>query len=95
MGFALPGVNATFGLPPGALGATMLLSATFAGMLVGAPFWGRQADVYGRRPVFLITVLAGVIFGLVGAMAPNIGCWWPRGSWRASRSAGPWPSTTP
>ena len=72
MGFALPGVNATFGLPPGALGATMLLSATFAGMLIGAPFWGRQADVYGRRPVFLITVLAGVIFGLVGAMAPNI-----------------------
>ncbi|GGR79705.1 MFS transporter [Deinococcus sedimenti] len=72
MGFALPGVNATFGLPPGALGATMLLSATFLGMLLGAPFWGRQADVYGRRPVFLFTVLAGVIFGLVGAMAPNI-----------------------
>ncbi len=72
MGFALPGVNATFGLPPGALGATMLLSATFAGMLIGAPFWGRQADLHGRRPVFLFTVLAGVIFGLVGAMAPNI-----------------------
>ncbi|WP_371809917.1 MFS transporter [Deinococcus sp. JMULE3] len=72
MGFALPGVNASFGLPSGALGSTMLLSATFLGMLLGAPFWGRQADVYGRRPVFLFTVLAGVIFGLVGAMAPNI-----------------------
>lgn len=72
MGFALPGVNASFGLPPGALGSTMLLSATFAGMLIGAPFWGRQADVYGRRPVFLFTVLMGVLFGLVGAMAPNI-----------------------
>ncbi|GGK93031.1 MFS transporter [Deinococcus radiotolerans] len=72
MGFAAPGVNASFHLPPGALGATMLLSATYVGMLLGAPFWGRQADVYGRRPVFLFTVLAGVIFGLVGAMAPNI-----------------------
>lgn len=72
MGFALPGVNTSFNLPPGTLGANMLLSATFAGMLLGAPYWGRQADRQGRRPVFLLTVLLGVLFGVVGALAPNV-----------------------
>lgn len=72
MSFALPGVSAAFGLAKGAPQATWLLSATFAGMLVGAWLWGALADRLGRRTVFLITVTLGVVFGLAGAFAPNL-----------------------
>lgn len=72
MAFALPGVSASFGLPPGAGTATVLLTATFAGMLVGALFWGWLADRVGRRNVFLVTVSLGVVFGLAGALSPNV-----------------------
>lgn len=71
MGFALPGISAAFGLARGSAEATLLLSATFAGMLVGALFWGWLADRIGRRAVFLTTVSLGVVFGLLGAFAPT------------------------
>ncbi|WP_026332199.1 MFS transporter [Deinococcus apachensis] len=73
MGFALPGISAAFGLARGAADATLLLTATFAGMLVGALFWGWLADRIGRRAVFLTTVSLGVVFGLLGAFAPTVG----------------------
>ena len=73
MGFALPGISAAFGLERGSADATLLLTATFAGMLVGAWFWGALADRIGRRRVFLTTVSLGVVFGLLGAFAPNLG----------------------
>ncbi|GAA0512059.1 MFS transporter [Deinococcus depolymerans] len=72
MGFALPGVQAHFGLSAGSLTSTLLTVATFAGMLIGAPLWGRMADRLGRRPVFLTTVTMGVVFGMLGAFAPNV-----------------------
>ncbi|SMB90737.1 MFS transporter [Deinococcus hopiensis] len=72
MGFALPGISAAFGLARGSATATLLLSATFAGMLVGAMFWGWLADRIGRRTVFLATVALGVVFGLLGAAAPGV-----------------------
>ncbi|MFC4639612.1 MFS transporter [Deinococcus hohokamensis] len=72
MGFALPGINASFGLGPGAPEAKWLLSATFAGMFLGAWFWGWAADRLGRRTVFLTTVSLGVVFGLLGAFAPGL-----------------------
>lgn len=72
MAFALPGVSASFGIAKGAPAATVLLSATFAGMLIGALFWGWLADRVGRRNVFLVTVSLGVVFGLLGAFAPNL-----------------------
>lgn len=72
MSFALPGVSAAFGLAKGSPQATALLTATFAGMLVGAVFWGGLADRIGRRTVFLITVSLSVIFGFLGALAPSV-----------------------
>lgn len=72
MGFALPGISAAFGLERGSADATLLLTATFAGMLVGAVFWGWLADRIGRRTVFLTTVALGVVFGLLGAFAPTV-----------------------
>ncbi len=72
VGFALPGISAAFGLERGSAQATGLLSATFAGMLVGALFWGWLADRVGRRTVFLITVALGVVFGVLGAFAPTV-----------------------
>ncbi|UBV45076.1 MFS transporter (plasmid) [Deinococcus taeanensis] len=72
MGFALPGISASFGFPAGASQAKWLLSATFAGMFLGAWFWGWVADRLGRRTVFLTTVSLGVVFGLLGAFAPGL-----------------------
>lgn len=72
MGFALPGISAAFELPKGSPAATGLLTATFAGMLLGAWFWGFLADRLGRRSVFLTTVALGVVFGLAGAFAPTL-----------------------
>lgn len=73
MSFALPGVSAEFGLTPGSADTKLLLTATFAGMLVGAVVWGWLADRVGRRAVFLTTVTLGVLFGLLGAAAPTLG----------------------
>ncbi|MDO4262688.1 MAG: MFS transporter [Deinococcus sp.] len=72
MGFAMPGISAEFGLQKGAPEITWLLTATFAGMFVGAAFWGYMADRIGRRTVFLTTVALGVLFGIVGAFAPTV-----------------------
>lgn len=72
MGFAMPGITAAFGLQKGSPEITWLLTATFAGMFVGAAFWGYIADRIGRRNVFLVTVALGVVFGLAGAFAPTV-----------------------
>ena len=72
MGFALPGISESFGLRPGSTETKWLLSATFAGMFVGAWFWGWMADRLGRRRVFLTTVALGIVFGLSGAFAPGV-----------------------
>ncbi|GHG07086.1 MFS transporter [Deinococcus piscis] len=72
MGFAMPGISAEFGLQKGSPEMTWLLTATFAGMFVGAAFWGYMADRIGRRSVFLTTVALGVVFGVAGAFAPTV-----------------------
>ena len=35
----------------------MILLASGVGAILGAIIWGRIADVYGRRKVFILTVL--------------------------------------
>ncbi|XP_058113435.1 organic cation/carnitine transporter 7 isoform X2 [Magnolia sinica] len=50
---------------------SLITSAVFAGMLVGAYSWGIVSDNYGRRKGFLITALITGGAGLLSAFAPN------------------------
>ena len=43
----------------------------FAGMFVGAWGFGALADRWGRRRIFLITVLLDAVFGLLSALSPS------------------------
>lgn len=70
-GFVLPGVIAAFALHASRAQQTLFLTAAFAGMFVGALFWGALADRFGRRNVFLLTVLLDALFGLASALAPS------------------------
>ena len=67
--FALLGFKEEFGLTTGQAG--LVVSATFAGMLVGAWFWGTVSDRIGRRTGFQITIALFALFGLSAAFAPN------------------------
>jgi putative MFS transporter len=69
LGFALPSVIEDFGISTTQAG--LIASATFAGMLVGAWFWGTISDYIGRRLGFQLTVLIFAIFGLLSAFAPG------------------------
>ena len=69
LGFALPSIIGEFGLTPTQGGLTV--TATFAGMLVGAWFWGTISDYIGRRTGFQLTVLVFAVFGLLSAFAPG------------------------
>lgn len=70
-GFVLLGVGAAFGFERASSQATLFLSAAFAGMFIGALVWGAIADRFGRRNVFLWTVLLDALFGLLSAIAPS------------------------
>jgi MFS transporter, putative metabolite:H+ symporter len=69
LGFALPAVIEDFGISTTQAG--LIASATFAGMLVGAWFWGTISDYIGRRTGFQLTVLIFALFGLLSAFAPG------------------------
>ena len=69
LGFALPAIIGEFGITPTQGGLTV--TATFAGMLVGAWFWGTISDYIGRRTGFQLTVLIFALFGLLSAFAPS------------------------
>ena len=70
-GFVLPGVTAAFALQQSRGQQTLFLSSAFAGMFIGALAWGVIADRFGRRNVFLLTVLLDAIFGIASALAPS------------------------
>jgi len=70
-GFVLPSVIVAFGLQQSPGQQTLFLSSAFAGMFIGALIWGQVADRFGRRNVFLFTVLLDAVFGLLSAIAPN------------------------
>lgn len=45
--------------------------AMYAGLLVGAIFWGFSADMIGRRLAFNVSLLGIAIFALSAGAAPN------------------------
>lgn len=49
-----------------------LVTVIGCGSVVGTPLFGYLADMYGRRPVFIGTVLIVVVFGVASAFASNI-----------------------
>jgi putative MFS transporter len=69
LGFALPAIIAEFGISTAQGG--LIATATFAGMMVGAWFWGTISDYVGRRAGFQLTVLIFALFGLLSAFAPG------------------------
>jgi putative MFS transporter len=44
------------------------------GSIFGELFWGPFADLYGRRPAFLCTVVVVAVAGMLSASSPSI--WW-------------------
>jgi len=69
LGFALPSIIGEFRISAAQGG--LIATATFAGMLVGAWFWGTISDYVGRRTGFQMTVLIFAVFGLLSALAPS------------------------
>jgi len=71
VGFTAPAIAQSFGLSvPEALQTGTLF---FLGMLIGAAVFGRLADRFGRRRIFLITVSGDALFGLLSVISPNFG----------------------
>ena len=71
IGFVIPSIIATFGVSSGAVG--LVGSLFFVGMFVGAWGFGALADRFGRRNIFLITILLNAVFALLSAFAPSFG----------------------
>ena len=69
IGFAIPSLMLTFDLTRPQAG--LIGSIFFAGMFVGAWGFGALADRWGRRRIFLITVLLDAVFGLLSALSPS------------------------
>jgi len=69
VGFTSTSIAKTFGID--FFDALQTGTIFFLGMMVGAALFGKIADKYGRRKVFLITVAGDVLFGLLSAFAPN------------------------
>jgi putative MFS transporter len=69
LSFALPGFAEEFELSGSQAG--LVVTSTFAGMLLGAWFWGALSDRIGRRTGFQLTVACFAVFGLASAFAPD------------------------
>src|SRR5215217_2268952 len=69
LGFALPSITADFRISAAQGG--LIVTAGFAGMLLGAWFWGTISDYIGRRTGFQLTVLIFAVFGLLSALSPS------------------------
>ncbi len=70
MVFVLDTVAKTFGVGVGA--TAWALTATLACRVVGAAFFGRLADRFGRRPVMMINVLSYAALELLSGFAPSL-----------------------
>ena len=70
LGFVIPSLIVGLGIS--SVQAGYVGSVFFGGMLVGAWGFGVLADKFGRRRIFLITVLLDAVFGLLSAFSPNL-----------------------
>lgn len=70
----LPFFGQAFGAEPWEI--TLLFSAFSLGQFLGEPFWGRLSDRIGRRPVLIVTILAGAAAYIALAFSPNIVAAW-------------------
>ncbi|KAK5087866.1 Major Facilitator superfamily [Lithohypha guttulata] len=51
--------------------ANGLTFASYAGMLVGALFWGGSADIIGRKFAFNVSLFLSAIFAIIAGASPN------------------------
>lgn len=51
---------------------TLAMAAYSLGQFIGAPFWGRMSDQYGRRPILICSLLASVAAYVIMAHATDI-----------------------
>lgn len=69
LSFVGPAVRSAWGLSSHE--ESLITSAVFAGMLVGAYSWGIVSDKHGRRKGFLVTATVTAGAGFLSAFAPN------------------------
>ncbi|XP_061361369.1 organic cation/carnitine transporter 7 isoform X1 [Gastrolobium bilobum] len=69
LSFVGPAVQSAWSLSPRE--ESLITSAVFAGMLIGAYSWGIVSDKHGRRKGFLITATVTATAGFLSAFAPN------------------------
>jgi putative MFS transporter len=70
--FAMPAMAAEWSLT--VFQKSLLATAIFVGMLIGALVWGRLSDRIGRRIGFVLTIAFYSLFGFLSAFAPSFGC---------------------
>lgn len=71
IGIALLTLKGDFGLNSVETGA--LTAAAFAGMAIGAFFFGSVADRLGRRPMFIVDLLLFVVAAVLSGLTQNVG----------------------
>ena len=49
----------------------LIESMYFAGVMVGAPVFGVLADMYGRKPILMISIVMTTLFGIPLGFSPN------------------------
>jgi MFS family permease len=70
IGNVLGALKERFGLGPNAM--SLILGAWFAGLMLGASGFGTLADRYGRRRIFLASLVLYGVTTLAAAFAPNL-----------------------
>ncbi|KAJ5384571.1 hypothetical protein N7517_002482 [Penicillium concentricum] len=67
---AIPEVAKTYNTTGSVINASNALYMAFMG--IAAPFWGPFSQVWGRRPVFLVSAFLFFAFSIGTALAPNL-----------------------
>jgi len=70
MAFAVVAIGKTFNVPK--VEVTLAITLTLMCRPVGALFFGRLADHFGRRPVLMVNILLFSFFAVASAAAPNL-----------------------